>query len=124
MIDMTTKEYFEKIREAVEAWELEGKKGKFPCSSGTAKAYNMYEDSYPDVYVLKDFLWENEVEDFVKAVKEAGITQFVYTNQSTALMENIHQLAEYGITIAGLYKTVEHKPCGEVELLGLMFAVN
>lgn len=125
---MKTKEYFDKIRETVEAWELAGKKEKFPYSQGTIKAYNMYEDCSedcsPDIYILKDFLWENEVEDFVRAIKEAEITQFVYTNQSTALMENIHQLSKYGVSISGLCKTIEHKSWRDVELLGIIFTVN
>lgn len=124
MIDMKTKEYFEKIRETVEAWELAGKKEKFPYSQGTIKAYNMYDDCHPDIYILKDFLWESEIEDFVRAIKEAGITQFVYTNQSTSLMMNIHQLSKYGVSISGLCKTIEHKSRRDVELLGIIFAVN
>jgi len=39
---------------------------------------------------MDDFLWEKEVADFIDALRKAGIDTFVYTNQSTAVMENLH----------------------------------
>ena len=51
---------------------------------------------------MDDFLWEKEVHDFVAALREAGFSSFVYTNQSTAVMENLHQFAAEGCRLEGL----------------------
>ena len=51
---------------------------------------------------MDDFLWEKEVRDFVEALRSAGLETFVYTNQSTAVMENLHAFAAEGCTMMGL----------------------
>ena len=51
---------------------------------------------------LKNFLWDKEVKDFVKTMMSIGITRFVYTNTSTAVMDNLHLLEQEGCCIRGL----------------------
>ena len=53
-------------------------------------------------YELKNFLWDKEVKDFVKTMMSIGITRFVYTNTSTAVMDNLHLLEQEGCCIRGL----------------------
>ena len=51
---------------------------------------------------MDDFLWDREVADFVDTLRKAGFGSFVYTNQSTAVMENLHQFAVQGCGMEGL----------------------
>ncbi len=89
----------------LKAWYEEDKAAKFPFSQGISKAYRAWKTSTSrseDEVEMDDFLWESEVHDFVEALRKAGFTTFVYTNQSTAVMENLHQLAAEGCKMDGL----------------------
>ena len=91
--------------EELKAWYAEDATAKFPFETGTCKAYRAWVQSISrkeDEVEMDDFLWEKEVQDFVDALKAAGIRTFVYTNTSTAVMENLHQLAAAGCTMKGL----------------------
>ena len=90
---------------------------KFPFEQGTCKAYRAFTQSLSrkeDELEMDDFLWDKEVKDFIDALREAGIKTFVYTNQSTAMMENLHAFAAQGCTMLGLLHHHEtRKPAGE-----------
>ena len=89
----------------LKAWYEEDKAAKFPFSQGISKAFRAWKTSIQrseDEVEMDDFLWESEVHDFVEALREAGFQTFVYTNQSTAVMENLHQLAAEGCRMDGL----------------------
>ncbi len=91
--------------EEYKAWKEENEKIKFPFPSGEVKAcraYRMSSENKQDELEMSDFLWEHEVSDFVKALRKAGIESFVYTNESTACMENLHAFATEGCTLLGL----------------------
>ena len=91
--------------EELKAWYEEDKAAKFPFSQGISKAFRAWKTSIQrseDEVEMDDFLWESEVHDFVEALREAGFQTFVYTNQSTAVMENLHQLAAEGCRLEGL----------------------
>jgi len=91
--------------EELKAWYEEDAAAKFPFSQGISKAFRAWKSSLSrseDEIEMDDFLWEGEVHDFVEALREAGFTSFVYTNQSTAVMENLHQLAAEGCRLEGL----------------------
>ncbi len=91
--------------EELKAWYAEDKATQFPFSQGISKAYRAWKTSvirHEDEVEMDDFLWEGEVHDFVEALRKAGFTSFVYTNQSTAVMENLHQLAAEGCRLEGL----------------------
>ena len=91
--------------EALKAWYEEDKAAKFPFSQGISKAFRAWKTSIQrseDEVEMDDFLWESEVHDFIEALREAGFQTFVYTNQSTAVMENLHQLAAEGCRLEGL----------------------
>ena len=89
----------------LKAWYEEDKEAKFPFSQGISKAFRAWKTSIQrseNEVEMDDFLWESEVHDFVEALREAGFTTFVYTNQNTAVMENLHQLAAEGCRLDGL----------------------
>ena len=87
------------------AWYAEDQAAKFPFEQGACKAYRAWASSISRKEAeleMDDFLWEKEVRDFVEALRSAGIETFVYTNQSTAVMENLHAFAAEGCTMMGL----------------------
>ena len=91
--------------EELKAWYAEDAAAKFPFESGVSKAYRAWAQSLSrkeDEVEMDDFLWEKEVTDFIETLRKAGIETFVYTNQSTAVMENLHQFAAAGCTMQGL----------------------
>ena len=92
----------------LKAWHKENDGIKFPFAQGAVKAYRAYyqsKENEQDELEMSDFLWDNEVHDFVETLRQAGIESFIYTNESTACMENLHAFAAEGCTLAGLATT-------------------
>ena len=109
----------------------EDQAAKFPFEQGACKAYRAWASSISrqeDELEMDDFLWEQDVKAFVEALRSAGIESFVYTNQSTAVMENLHALAAAGCTMVGLCTiTRQETRWGDeepTEILGIRFTVN
>ena len=91
--------------EELKAWYAEDQAAKFPFEQGACKAYRAWATSISrqeDELEMDDFLWDKEVSDFVETLRSAGIKTFVYTNQSTAVMENLHAFAAAGCVMTGL----------------------
>ena len=89
----------------LKAWYEEDAAAKFPFESGVSKAYRAWAQSLSRKETeleMDDFLWDKEVRDFLETLRSAGIETFVYTNQSTAVMENLHAFAAEGCTMLGL----------------------
>ena len=83
--------------EELKAWYEEKGKMTYPVDSGSCKAYRAWSHTIEkegEELELDDFLWDREVADFVDCLKKAEITTFIYTNQSTAVMENLHAFAK------------------------------
>ena len=114
----------------LKAWYEEDKAAKFPFEQGACKAYRAWKSSISrqeNEVEMDDFLWEKEVEDFIDTLRQAGIATFVYTNQSTAVMENLHQFAAAGCRMEGLCTiTRRENRWGEeepYEVQGIRFSV-
>lgn len=117
--------------EELKAWYAEDEKAVFPISQGASKAYRAWWisiDRKENEVEMDDFLWEKDVQDFVDAFKAAEIRSFVYTNQSTAVMENLHQFAAAGCTMQGLCTiTRRENRWGDeepIEVQGIRFFLN
>ena len=117
--------------EELKAWYAEDAAAGFPFSQGACKAYRAWAQSLARKETeleMDDFLWDKEVADFVSTLREAGITSFVYTNQSTAVMENLHQLAAAGCTMQGLCTITRQETRwgdeGPAEIMGIRFSLN
>lgn len=117
--------------EELKAWYEEDKAAAFPFPQGASKAYRAWAGSISrkqDEVEMDDFLWEKEVHDFIDTLRRAGIQTFVYTNQSTAVMENLHAFAAEGCTMDGLCTITRHEDrWGDeepTEVMGIRFSVN
>lgn len=94
------KTYFENLRENA---ENDAKK----LSRGTLEAYWTYEfnlNHNSSEFECNELPWTTDMSDFVKTMREAGIETIAVTETSTALLENLHKLANQGCTIEGLCK--------------------
>ena len=117
--------------EELKAWYAEDAAAKFPFDAGASKAYRAWAQSISrkeDELEMDDFLWDKEVEDFLSTLRSAEIETFVYTNQSTAVMENLHAFAANGCTMLGLC-TITRQECrwGDeepTEIMGVRFSLN
>lgn len=115
----------------LDAWYEEDNAATYPISQGACKAYRAWETSIKrqeDELEMDDFLWEAEIENFIDALRKAGFESFVFTNQSTAVMENLHSFAKAGCKMEGLC-TITRKECrwGEEEtreILGIRFTLG
>ncbi len=115
----------------LKAWYEEDAAAKFPFEQGACKAYRAWASSISrkeDELEMDDFLWDKEVADFIGTLREAGIGTFVYTNQSTAVMENLHAFAAQGCTMTCLCTITrqesrwgDEEPC---EVQGIRFSLN
>lgn len=117
--------------EELKAWYEEDAAAKFPFSQGACKAYRAWASSLSrqeDELEMDDFVWEKEVHDFIGALRSAGIETFVYTNQSTAVMENLHAFAAEGCAMEGLCTITRHETrWGDEEpneVMGIRFRIN
>ena len=117
--------------EELKAWYEEDATARFPFTQGACKAYRAWASSLSrqeDELEMDDFLWEKEVHDFVEALRGAGIGSFVYTNQSTAVMENLHAFAAEGCAMTGLCTITRHENrWGDeepAEVMGIRFSVS
>ena len=115
----------------LKAWYEEDAAAKFPFESGVSKAYRAWATSIcrkEAELEMDDFLWEKEVRDFVEALRSAGIETFVYTNQSTAVMENLHAFAAEGCTMMGLCTITRQETRGgdeePYEVQGIRFSLS
>jgi len=84
--------YFDKLQ----------KKAKIqPITGGEIDAYRVWKNykKYGD-FVCND-IYKSSAEDFIKALREAGIDSFIYTDSSSGLMEGIHILYKLGCKIIG-----------------------
>ena len=91
----------------------------YPISSGACKAYRAWKYSTTDEVEMNDFLWENEVEQFLEALSLAGISSFIYTNQSTAVMENLHAFVDNGCKVGEFTKRESKDRWHDETILGI-----
>ncbi len=116
--------------EELKAWYEEDAAATFPFTQGACKAYRAWASSLSrqeDEVEMDDFLFEKEVTDFVGTLRKAGIPSFVYSNQSTSVMENLHAFAAEGCTMEGLCTITRHETrWGDeepAEIMGIRFSL-
>lgn len=96
-----------KIEAYFEAMKKESENGtRFP--SGANKAFCAWGCRCNNEILFDGFLWDKEVHDFIGTMRKAGVETFVFTNKSTALMDNLHDFAAEGCSMEGLY-TIKRK---------------
>ena len=95
----------------LKAWYAEDAAATFPISQGVSKAYRAWWtsiDRNQDEVEMDDFLWDKEIKDYLETLKKAGITTFLYANESTSAMENMRDFLRNNCTMDGA-KTITRK---------------
>ncbi len=90
--------------EEYKAWKTEDDVARFPYESGASKAFWEWRRSIErkvETFEVSEFLWDKEVADFAATLKLAGIESFIYTNRSTAAMDNILGFVAAGCKLVG-----------------------
>ena len=115
MMNPETTRYFESVKDGE------------PITWGWNYACRAWQDSLKNeasAFEVHELPWgrkvEEEMRDFVEALRAAGVERFVVTDQSTALVSSLHVLASLGGVIEGV-ATVTRKPphWGDEERQGL-----
>ena len=83
-------------------WLDTQEKPSYPFTHGQAKALRAIAYCELDELEMRDFLWDDEIHDFVDVLRNGGLHTFVLTNKSTALMDNIHGYVNEGCKLVGL----------------------
>lgn len=106
--------------------------GGNPVSRGEKCAYGALNNSNywnSSEFEMSGFLWEQDIHDFVTALRNAGIKTFAFTNQSTAVMADMCGFSDEGCTFIG-FCTVTRTGKDDngddisIEVRGVRFAVN
>ena len=71
-----------------------------PLTNGEIEAVRAWNPD-AETLVANDHLWTKDIHDFVACLREAGVETFLFTDQSTALMESIHEFAKEGARLEG-----------------------
>ena len=115
----------------MKAWYEEEDAMESPIKDGENKACMAYKKSRihsSSELELDDCIMGQDVEDFLEALRKAGIPEFAYTNQGSAAILNIHAFVEAGCTFEGLCKVTRREDgCGKemtTEYPGVRFKVN
>ena len=96
-LDAYDSEEYIKIRN-----ELESMK-ESPYTSGAWSAFRcvMWSETENDLW-MKEAPWTEDIKDFIETLREFGVTTFIYTDESTALMRNIHSFIANGCEMVGI----------------------
>lgn len=114
--------------EEYKTWKAEGDASRLPYESGALKALWEWRRSIErkvDTFEVSEFLWDKEVADFIATLKLAGIENFIYTNRSTAAMDNILGFVAAGCNLVGPSKVVRKSKWedeADEPVAGILFA--
>ena len=89
-------------RDAFWDWYKTHDKPEYPLTGGQQKAWRLWYWNESEELNFDDFVWDKEAKDFIDTLRAAGFKTFTVTNQSTALMENMHWFVQNGCTLLGL----------------------
>lgn len=96
----------------LKAWYTKKEAMTAPYPTGAYQAYRAWAWSIErceDELEMEDYVRDNGVKDFVETMQKAGVKTFVFTNQSTAVMENIHAFVKEGCTMEGPCTITRHE---------------
>ena len=112
----------------MEKWYKTVTQSMYPLTPGSSKALMAWTDSIAqntEELELSTPLFHTEASDFIRTLRHAGISAFIYTNQSAYTMKNIHAFVHEGCQLLGLYQTKRRKyHTNETEtILGIRFEI-
>ncbi len=94
--------------------------GKFKALT----AYRITKEDGFEKFLMDDSLWDREIKDFTDMLKEAGITEFCYSNKSTLLMDNIVGFDREGYKLDRYVQLKKHTVFGDETVNALVFRLS
>ena len=88
---------------------------------GTVKAYYAWDKgrhlrkNLSDREVICDSIWVEDVKDFCNTLREGNVYSFILTEDSSDLMNLLHEFNSNGFVIDGCYTFIETNSLGEDE---------
>lgn len=77
-----------------------------PLNKGQRIAYRAWNSSVGfghEIIILDEAIWnEEDTNDFIQTLKEAGIKEFIFTNRSSVAMDSIYNFVKNGYIFAGV----------------------
>lgn len=73
----------------------------YPFTRGAGKAFRAIYHNKGEELVMDDYNWMGDHLGFVNFLRDCGIDTFLVTNQSTGLMEDIHEYTNAGCVMVG-----------------------
>ena len=112
----------------MEQWYREVSQSMYPLSPGSSKALIAWTDSIAqntEELELSAPLFNTEASDFIRTLRHADISTFIYTNQSAYTMKNIHAFINAGCKLLGPFQTKrrKHKTNETETILGIRFEI-
>lgn len=92
------------------AWYEREETFKYPIPTGASKAWRAWRNTIREEreeLLLETHLCDGEAAQFVEALRKAEIQSFIYADESTAVMRNIHELVAAGCTLDSLQVIVK-----------------
>lgn len=93
------------------------------CVDGV-KEWFTYADRKVKAYEFDNFCWDENIHDFIETLRNLGIKKFVYTNTSTAVMDNLHGFAAEGCYIEGLVKREDKSRWSPMKKQGIVVCLR
>ena len=90
-------EEYKKVRDELNAMK------ESPYTGGAWSAWRcVYWSETEDDLWMKEAPWDENIPDFIDTLRKFGVTTFIYTDSSTALMRNIHSFIANGCEMVGI----------------------
>ena len=98
------------------------KKIVFPMTEGEYRAVRDWERS-TDTFICRDYLWERDIHDYIEALRDAGVIEFLDADESTAVMRCAHGFVGEGAKLEGTATFTEDDGLFKTTYLCLRFSL-
>lgn len=91
-------------REAIKEFSdiTEEFKKKSRCLNIIMNEYEVSKDSGNEILNIRNFISENQVDEFISVLKDNGIKEFTFSASSTGALENAWKFQEAGYKLQGI----------------------
>ena len=96
----------------LEQWYKREEAFSFPLTRGATIAlqdWHSYCELSKNYFECDDLPWEKDLLSYIETLRNAGLTEFVITDHSTALMDSIHLICSYQCELVSLATVIRNE---------------